>query len=172
MEFAWTLCLLAICGGTIFHRNIWSFSKCSKKSKSVASDHNFFFFFQIHCMLQLTNLVQVITECRSCSANAVLRAYARQSAPTVRALPSAHALQVRARILSAPCRSRLDTRPVCAPCGVRAWSYPRLYLFPFAPAVVPIGARHASVDSHLILPIATSAGNSKKSYCSKVNLEQ
>jgi hypothetical protein len=55
-----------------------------------------FSFFQIHYMLQLTNLVHVITECRSCSANAVLRACAWQSAPTIHALPSAHALQVRA----------------------------------------------------------------------------
>jgi hypothetical protein len=39
-------------------------------------------------MLQLTNLVQVITECRSCSANAVLRACAWQSAPTVRTCTS------------------------------------------------------------------------------------
>jgi hypothetical protein len=106
MEFAWTLCLLAMCGGTIFHRNIWSFSKCSKKSKSVASDHNFFSFFQIHCMLQLTNLVQVIIECRSCSANAMLWTCARQSAPTVRALPSAYAFQVRVHHPRPPIRVR------------------------------------------------------------------
>jgi hypothetical protein len=37
---------------------------------------------------------------------------------------------------------------------------------------VPACARQAFMDSHLILPTATSAGNSKKSYCSKVNLEQ
>jgi hypothetical protein len=140
-------------------------------------------------MLQLTNLVQVITECRSCSANAVvlptqlfcqrscsanavLRACAWQSAPTVRALPSAHALQVRARILSAPCRPRPKTRPIRAPSVARARSCPRPCPFPLAPAVVPVGARHASLDSHLRLPTATSAGNSKKSYCSKVNLEQ
>jgi hypothetical protein len=44
--------------------------------------------------------------------------------------------------------------------------------FPPTPAVVPVGARYTSVDSHLKLPTATSAYNSKKSYCSKVNLEQ
>jgi hypothetical protein len=147
MEFAWTLCLLAMCGGTIFHRNIWSFSKCNEKSKSIASYHNFFFNFQIHCMLQLTNLVQVITECRSC--------FKRGPA-------------VRARI-SSPCPK---TRPVRTPCVARARSCPRPCPFPLAPTVVPVGARQASVDSHLILPTASSAGNSKKSYCSKVNLEQ
>jgi hypothetical protein len=131
-----------------------------------------FSFFQIHCMLQLTNLVQVITEYRSCSANIVLRACARQSAPTVRALPFAHALQVHARILSTPCRPRPETRPVRAPCVARARSCPRPCLFSLAPAVVPVGARHASVDTHLKLPTATSASNIKKSYCSKVNLEQ
>jgi hypothetical protein len=131
-----------------------------------------FSFFQIQCMLQLTNLVQVITECRSCSANAVLRACARQSAPTVRAFPSAHALQVRARILSAPCRPCPETRPVLAACVARTRSYPRPCPFPLAPAVVPVGAWHASVDTHLRLPTATLAGNSKKSYCSKVNLKQ
>jgi hypothetical protein len=91
-----------------------------------------FLFFQIHCMLQLTNLVQVITECRSCSANAVLRACARQSAPTVRALPSAHAFQVRARILSTP-RDSTRSRPVCG-------SRPKLS----APVSVPACARSCS----------------------------
>jgi hypothetical protein len=122
-----------------------------------------FSFFQIHCMLQLTNLVQVITECHSCSANAVLRACARQSAPS----------RPRTHFRSAPefC-PRPETRPVHAPCVARARSCPRPCPFPLAPVVVPVGAWHASVDTHLRLLTATSAGNSKKSYYSKVNLEQ
>jgi hypothetical protein len=91
-----------------------------------------FSFFQIHCMLQFTNLVQVITECRNCSANAVLKACARQSAPTVRALPSAHALQVHAQILSAP-RDSTGSRPVCG-------SRPKLSV----PVPVPACARSCS----------------------------
>jgi hypothetical protein len=110
--------------------------------------------------LYVKNLVQVITECRSCSANALLRACTRQSAPTVRA-----------RILSAPLRPRLETRPVRALCVARARSCPRLCPFPPVTAIVLVGARRTCVDSHLRLPTATSVGNSKKIYCSKVNLE-
>jgi hypothetical protein len=132
MEFAWTLCLLAMCGGTIFHRNIWSFSKCSEKSKSVASNHNFLFFFQIHYMLQLTNLVQVITECRSCSANAVLRACARQSASTVRARTSGPCPNSVCALSSAP-RDSTYSRAVCG-------SRPKLS----TPVPVPACARSCS----------------------------
>jgi hypothetical protein len=34
--------------------------------------------------------------------------------------------------------------------------------FPHAPRIVPVGAQRTCMDSHLRLPIATSAGNSKK----------
>jgi hypothetical protein len=87
-------------------------------------------------------------------------------------LPSVHALQVHARILSVPYRPRPETRLIRAPCVARVRSCLRPCPFLLAPAVVLVGARHASVDSHLKLPTATLAGNSKKSYCSKVNLEQ
>jgi hypothetical protein len=44
--------------------------------------------------------------------------------------------------------------------------------FPHAPVVVPVGAERTCVDSHLRLPTTMSASNNKKSYRSKVNLEQ
>jgi hypothetical protein len=57
--------------------------------------------------------------------------------------------------------SLLSWRPTCShPCP-----------FSHAHVVVPIGTHHTCMDSHLRLPTATLAGNSKKSYCSKVNLE-
>jgi hypothetical protein len=71
---------------------------------------------------------------------------------------SAHANHVSARTLSAPSRPRPGTRPVRA----------KLWL---APVPVPARARSCSgwrPDSHLRLRTATSAWNSKKSYCSKV----
>jgi hypothetical protein len=108
MEFAWTLCLLAMCGGTIFHRNIWSFSKCSEKSKSIASYHNFIFYFQI-----LTNLVQVITECRSCFKLAP----GSPRPPSAPSCPRTH-FRSAPEILSAP---RDSTRSL-AVCG----SHPKL----------------------------------------------
>jgi hypothetical protein len=58
-----------------------------------------------------------------------------------------------------------------AVCGSRP-SCPRSCLFPPILAIVPVRARSASVDSHLRLPTATLAGNSKKHYNGKVNLEQ
>jgi hypothetical protein len=91
-----------------------------------------FSFFQIHCMLQLTNLVQVITECRSCSANAVLRACARQSAPTVRARTSSPRPNSIRALSSAP-RDSTHSRPMCG-------SRPKLS----APMPVPACARSCS----------------------------
>jgi hypothetical protein len=146
IEFAWTLCVLTMCGGTISHRNIWNFSKCSILYNSVASEHIFF----VSNALYGTNLLQVITECRSCST----------SSPRP---PSAHALHVRARILSAPSRPRPKTRPVCVPCMACAPSCPHPCLFSPAPVVVLVGAWRTSLDSHLRLPTATSTGNNKKS---------
>ena len=55
IEFSWILRILAMCGGTIFHRNIWSFSKCSENCKSIASNYNFF----VSNALYVTNLLQV-----------------------------------------------------------------------------------------------------------------
>ena len=165
IEFAWTLYVLAMCGGTIFHRNRWSFSKCSENYKFVISDYNFF----VSNALYVTNPLQVIIECHSCSANVVLRACAwRLSMLIVRALPSVHAIHDCARILFAPSRPCLETRPICATFVARAWSYP----FPLVPAVVLVGTRRIAMDSHLRLPTTTLVGSSKKSYYSKVNLEQ
>ena len=108
IKFAWTLRVLAKCGGTIFHYNIWNFSKCNENCKSVASDHNFF----VSNALYDINLLQVITKCRNCSDNVVLWACAWQSAPTIHALPSTYALHVHARILSTPSHPRLEIQPI------------------------------------------------------------
>jgi hypothetical protein len=118
-------------------------------------------------MLQLTNLVQVITECRSCFERA-------PGSPRPLSMPSHLCTHFRSapEFYPRPCRPRPETRPVRTPCLARARSCPRPCLFPLAPAVVLVGARQASVDSHLILPTAMLAGSNKKSYCSKVNLEQ
>ena len=156
-----------MCGGTIFHRNIWSLSKCSESCKSIASNHNFF----VSNALYVRNLLQVITKYHNCSTNIVLWTCARQSAPTV------HAHRPRMYFTSVPefCprphihAQRLDLFARCLWLTPKSCS--RSCPFPLVPAVVPVGARYTTVDSHLRLPTATLAGNSKKSYYSKVNLE-
>jgi hypothetical protein len=97
-----------------------------------------FSFFQIHCMLQLTNLVQVITECRSCSANAVLRACAHHPRTHFRSAPEFCSRPVvRAQRLDpfAP-RVRLAPEAVRA----RARSCLRPQLFRLAPGTLPCTA--------------------------------
>jgi hypothetical protein len=88
-------------------------------------------------MLQLTNLVQVITECRSCSANAVLRACARQSAPTVRARTlGPRPNSVRTQRLD-PFAPRLWLAPEAVRACARARSRLRPQLFRLAPGTLP-----------------------------------
>jgi hypothetical protein len=79
----------------------------------------------------------------------------------VRALPFAHPLDVSACMLSAPVFStRLH---------VVLGSRPNSLAFPLAPMPVLVRAHTTCVDHHLRLPAATSSGNSKKNYRSKVN---
>jgi hypothetical protein len=62
--------------------------------------------------LYVTNLVQVITECRSCSANVVLRACAWQSAPTICARTS-HSRPNSIRALTSASRNSICSSVVC-----------------------------------------------------------
>jgi hypothetical protein len=140
------------------------------------------FLFQMHCMVQICcrssqNVVVVLPmlcfERAPSSPHPPIRA--RTSCPrpnstctqilSVSSCPRPNS--IRARILSAP----KDSTHLGAVCGLCP-SYSHLCPFLFVPAVVPVDAQGASVDSHLKLPTTTSVGNSKNSYCSKVNLEQ
>ena len=113
IEFTWTLYILAMCGGTIFHCNIWSFSKCSENCKSIASDYNFFVSICYKSIAGDYRMSQLFCQCCASSIRPEIHAHCPR--------PPVHArtLSPRPNFVCALMSAPKDSTRLCDVCGSR-----------------------------------------------------